>query len=159
MHVARVNYCPMHIARVTSPTMTSQHLIPLLICINQLMAGPAMKKPSEEKSEIDLIEARSNIVAVAAEDDSPPHISSGTIVLLLLAHFVAALVELAALAFHSTAIFILLLLGNIAFDSLALAHKMFAVVQPPHLNWIHDLVPQFLDSVLAYNVRLHSVLL
>ena len=98
MHVARVNYCPMHIARVTSPTMTSQHLIPLLICINQLMAGPAMKKPSEEKSEIDLIEARSNIVAVAAEDDLPPHISSGTIVLLLLAHFVAALVELAALA-------------------------------------------------------------
>ena len=158
MHIARVNYCPMHIARVTSPTMTSQHLIPLLICINQLMAGPAMKKPAEEKSEIDLIEARSNIVAVAAEDDSP-HISSGASVLLLLPHFVAALVELAALAFHSTAIFLLLLLGNIAFDSLALAHKVFAVVQPPQLNWIHDLVPQFLDSALAYNVRLHSALL
>ena len=159
MHIARVNYCPMHIARVTAPTMTSQHLIPLLICINQLMAGPAMKKLAEEKSEIDLIEARSNIFAAAA-DDSPPHISSGAIfVLPLLAHFVAALVELAALAFHSTAIFILLLLGNIAFDSLALAHKVFAVVQPPQLNWIHDLVPQFLDSALAYNVRLHSALL
>ena len=135
--------------------MTSQHLIPLLICINQLMAGPAVKKPAEEKSEIDLIESRSNIDA----DDTPLHISSGAILLLLLAHFVAALVELVALAFHSTAIFILLLVGNIALDSLALAHKVFAVVQPPHLNWIHDLVPQFLDSALAYNVRLHSVLL
>ena len=124
--------------------MTTQHLIALLICINQLMAGPGRKKASEEKSE-EMIEGR------VASNDSP-HYGS------VLAHSVAALLQLAALAFHSAAIFILLLLGNIAFDSLTFAHKVFAVVQPPHLNWIHDLVPQFLDSALAYNVRLHSVL-
>ena len=122
--------------------MTTQHLIALLICINQLMAGMGQKKASEEKSE-EMIEGR-------VANDSP----HGSV----LAHSVAALLQLAALAFHSAAIFILLLLGNIAFDSLTFAHKVFAVVQPPHLNWIHDLVPQFLDSALAYNVRLHSVL-
>ena len=122
--------------------MNTQHLIALLICINQLMAGPGRKKASEEKSE-EMIEGR-------VANDSP----NGSV----LAHSVAALLQLVALAFHSAAIFILLLLGNIAFDSLTFAHKVFAVVQPPHLNWIHDLVPQFLDSALAYNVRLHSVL-
>ena len=102
-----------------------------------------MKKPAEEKSEIDLIESRSNIA-----DDSPPHISSGAIFLPLLAHFVAALVELAALAFHSTAIFILLLLGNIALDSLALAHKVFAVVQPPHLNCINIIILLYIIIII-----------
>ena len=134
-----------------SPTMTSQHLIALLICINQLMAGPRQKKASEEKSE-DLIEGRSS------RNDSPPPHSSDALEINVVAHSVAALVQLAALAFQSTAIFILLLLANIAFDSLTFAHKVFAVVQPPHLDWIHDLVPQFLDHTLAYSVRLHSVL-
>ena len=32
---------------------------------------------------------------------------------------------------------------NFALDSLALAHKVFNVVQPPQMIWIHDLVPHF----------------
>ena len=32
---------------------------------------------------------------------------------------------------------------NVALDSLALAHKVFNVVQPPQMIWIHDLVPHF----------------
>ena len=130
-----------------SPTMTSQHLIALLICINQLMAGPGRKKASEEKSE-DMIEGGSSRIA----NDSPH--GGGALDINVL----VALVQLAALAFHSTAIFMLLLLGNFAFDILALAHKVFAVVQPPQFDWIHDLVPDFLDSVLAYSGRIHSAL-
>ena len=127
-----------------SPTMTSQHLIALLICINQLMAGPGRKNASEEKSE-DMIEGR-------IANDSPHSVGALNISVL------AILVQLAALAFHSTAIFMLLLLGNFAFDMLALAHKVFAVVQPPQFDWIHDLVPDFLDSVLAHSGRIHSAL-
>ena len=133
----------MHISR----SMTGQHLIALLICINQLMAGPGRKKASEEKSE-DTIKGRSRS---RIANDSPHH--------ALDINALAALVQLAALAFRSAAIFMLLLVGNIAVDSLALAHKVFAVVQPPHLNWIHHLVPDFLDSALSYSGRLHTALL
>ena len=136
----------MHISR----SMTGQHLIALLICINQLMAGPGRKKASEEKSEDsqDTIKGRGRS---RIANDSPHH--------ALDINALAALVQLAALAFRSAAIFMLLLVGNIAVDSLALAHKVFAVVQPPHLNWIHHLVPDFLDSALAYSGRLHTALL
>ena len=136
----------MHISR----SMTGQHLIALLICINQLMAGPGRKKASEEKSE-DTIKGRSRS-RIANDsphgDDDALHINA-----------LAAPVQLVALAFRSAAIFMLLLVGNIAVDSLALAHKVFAVVQPPHLNWIHHLVPDFLDSALSYSGRLHTALL
>ena len=135
----------MHISR----SMTGQHLIALLICINQLMAGPGRKKASEEKSE-DTIKGRRSRIA----NDSP-HGGGDALDINAL----AALVQLAALAFRSAAIFMLLLVGNIAVDSLALAHKVFAVVQPPHLNWIHHLVPDFLDSALSYSGRLHTALL
>ena len=136
----------MHISR----SMTGQHLIALLICINQLMAGPGRKKAPEEKSEDsqDTIKGRSRS---RIANDSPHH--------ALDINALAALVQLAALAFRSAAIFMLLLVGNIAVDSLALAHKVFAVVQPPHLNWIHHLVPDFLDSALSYSGRLHTALL
>ena len=133
----------MHISR----SMTGQHLIALLICINQLMAGPGRKKAPEEKWE-DTIKGRSRS---RIANDSPHH--------ALDINALAALVQLAALAFRSAAIFMLLLVGNIAVDSLALAHKVFAVVQPPHLNWIHHLVPDFLDSALSYTGRLHTALL
>lgn len=136
----------MHISR----SMTGQHLIALLICINQLMAGPGRKKASEEKSE-DTIKGRSR--SRIANDS--PHGGGDALDINAL----AALVQLVALAFRSAAIFMLLLVGNIAVDSLALAHKVFAVVQPPHLNWIHHLVPDFLDSALSYSGRLHTALL
>ena len=136
----------MHISR----SMTGQHLIALLICINQLMAGPGRKKASEEKSEDTIKGRRRSRIA----NDSP---QGGGDALHINA--LAALVQLAALAFRSAAIFMLLLVGNIAVDSLALAHKVFAVVQPPHLNWIHHLVPDFLDSALSYSGRLHTALL
>ena len=136
----------MHISR----SMTGQHLIALLICINQLMAGPGRKKASEEKSE-DTIKGRSR--SRIANDS--PHGGGDALDINAL----AALVQLVALAFRSAAIFMLLLVGNIAVDSLALAHKVFAVVQPPHLEWIHHLVPDFLDSALSYSGRLHTALL
>ena len=141
----------MHIAGVAFHRMTSQHLIALLILIHHPVATWG-KKASEEKF---VIEARSSFGVVAGDSPSPAH--SG--LLLLLTHFLTGLVELASLAFQSTAIFLLLLLGNVALDSLALAHKVFAVVQPPQMIWIHDLVPHFLDPVLAYSVKLHSVAL
>ena len=115
-----------------STRMTSQHLVALLICINQLtQAGPGRRKAGEEKWE-DTIEGTSSGV---------------------LAHVVATLLQLAALAFRSMAIFLLLLLGNIALDSVALAHKVFAIVQPPHLDWIHQLVPDILDPALVHSVK------
>ena len=152
----------MHIAGVAFHRMTSQHLIlirsqhliALLILIHHLVAARG-KKASEEKFE-EVIEARSSFGVVANDSPSPAH--SGAF-LLVLDHFLTGLVELASLAFQSTAIFLLLLLGNVALDSLALAHKVFAVVQPPQMIWIHDLVPHFLDPVLAYSVKLHSVVL
>ena len=143
----------MHIAGVAFHTMTSQHLVALLILIHHLVAARG-KRASEEKFE-DVIEARSSFGVVASDSQSPAH--SG--VLLVLDHFLTGLVELASLAFQSTAIFLLLLLGNVALDSLALAHKVFAVVQPPQMIWIHDLVPHFLDPVLAYSVKIHAVAL
>ena len=93
----------MHTSQV-STRMTSQHLVALLICINQLtQAGPGRRKAAEEKSE-DTIEGTSSGTA--------PNID-------VLAHVVVTLLQLAALAFRSMAIFMLLLQGNIALDSVA----------------------------------------
>ena len=60
-------------------------------------------------------------------------------------------------ALKMVAIFLLFLAGNIVIDSVVLAHKVFAVVQPPHLAWLHEWVPQFLDPVLVYQVKNYEV--
>ena len=120
--------------------MTNQHLIALLILINQLLAaGPGVEKASDEKFS-DLIEARSFEFALAS--------------FLMM---IAMTLKIIAIALKMVAIFLLLLVGNIVIDSVVLAHKVFAVVQPPHLAWIHEWVPQFLDPVLVYQVKNYEV--
>ena len=116
--------------------MTNQHLIALLLLINQLLAaGPGVEKASEEKFS-DLIEARSFEFVLAS--------------FLMM---IAMTLKIIAVALKMVAIFLLFLAGNIVIDSVVLAHKVFAVVQPPHLAWLHEWVPQFLDPVLVYQVK------
>ena len=120
--------------------MTNQHLIALLILINQLLAaGPGVEKASEEKFS-DLIEARSFEFALAS--------------FLMM---IAMTLKIIAIALKMVAIFLLLLVGNIVIDSVVLAYKVFAVVQPPHLAWLHDWVPHFLDPLLVYQVKNYEV--
>ena len=116
--------------------MTNQHLIALLILINQLLAaGPGVEKASEEKFS-DLMEARSFEFVLAS--------------FLMM---IAIPLKIIAIALKMVAILLLLLVGNIVIDSVVLAHKVFAVVQPPHLAWLHEWVPHFLDPVLLYQVK------
>ena len=120
--------------------MTNQHLIALLILINQLLAaGPGVEKASEEKFS-DLNEARSFEFVLAS--------------FLMM---IAMTPKIIAIALKMVAIFLLLLVGNIVIDSLVLAYKVFAVVQPPHLAWLHDWVPHFLDPLLVYQVKNYEV--
>ena len=120
--------------------MTNQHLIALLILINQLLAaGPGVEKASEEKFS-DLIEARSFEFVLAS--------------FLMM---IAMTLKIIAVALKMVAIFLLFLAGSIVIDSVVLAHKVFAVVQPPHLAWLHEWVPQFLDPVLVYQVKNYEV--
>ena len=122
--------------------MTNQHLIALLILINQLLAaGPGVEKASEEKFS-DLIEARS---------------SSFEFALASFLMMIAMTLKIIAIVLKMVAIFLLLLVGNIVIDSVVLAYKVFAVVQPPHLAWLHEWVPQFLDPVLVYQVKNYEV--
>ena len=111
-----------------------------LIFINQLLAaGLGVEKASEEKSS-DLMEARGFEFVLAS--------------FLMM---IAMTLKIIAIALKMVAIFLLLLVGNIVIDSVVLAYKVFAVVQPPHLAWIHEWVPQFLDPVLLYQVKNYEV--